>query len=77
MGAQSNEYYTIAKIKHSSDNVPNYLTRVYLHVSCLSTMESYTGGMPSKEGYIWRDCISYQNDLRQIPTKYVLSSETT
>ena len=34
-------------------------------------------GMPSKEGFIWRDCIPYQSDLRQFPTKYVLCSETT
>ena len=32
------------------------------------------GGMLSKEGFIWRDCSSYQCDLRQLSTKHALCS---
>ena len=30
--------------------------------------------MLSKEGFIWRDCSSYQCDLRQLSTKHALCS---
>ena len=32
------------------------------------------GGMLSKEGFNWRDCSSYQCDLRQLSTKHALCS---